>query len=184
MPAAGSQPGWFPRSLWLARRRRSPALSQRPRHACAAGIQRGLPDRQPCLPGVPAAHEHSGTRRARPVSARFEPVSWFKDVTTPVPRVLLSATLAGPAPSGSTRTSRLCQGCSRPPRHHPDQAALSFTSLLRQASGEGLSPPLEPTAPRGALRGHEKVPVCGQVEVLAGGQLKVPIPRSSCRPGV
>jgi hypothetical protein len=30
---------------------------------------------------------------------------------TPVPRVLLSATLAGPAPSGSTRTSRLCQGC-------------------------------------------------------------------------
>ena len=34
------------------------------------------------------------------------------------------------------------------------------------------------------VRGHEKVPVYGQVEVLAGGQLKVPIPRSSCRPGV
>ena len=33
------------------------------------------------------------------------------------------------------------------------------------------------------VRGHEKVPVCGQVEVSAGGQLKVPIPRSSCRPG-
>src|SRR6266849_4170570 len=31
------------------------------------------------------------------------------------------------------------------------------------------------------VRGHEKVPVCGQVEVLAGGQLKVPIPRSPCR---
>jgi hypothetical protein len=38
-----------------------------------------------------------------------------------------------------------------------DQAALSCTSLLRQASGEGLSPPLESTAPRGAFRGHEKV---------------------------
>lgn len=31
------------------------------------------------------------------------------------------------------------------------------------------------------VRGREKVPVYGQVEVLAGGQLEVPIPRSSCR---
>jgi hypothetical protein len=30
------------------------------------------------------------------------------------------------------------------------------------------------------VRGHEKVPVCGQVQVAAGGQLKVPIPRVSC----
>jgi hypothetical protein len=74
----------------------------------------------------------------------------MKDVITPVPRVLLSATLAGPAPSGGAGTSRLCQGCSRPPRHHPDQAALSFTALLRQDGGEGLSPPLEQTAPHGA----------------------------------
>ena len=28
-----------------------------------------------------------------------------------------------------------------------------------------------------------KSPVCGRVEVAAGGQLKVPIPRSSCHPG-
>ena len=67
-------------------------------------------------------------------------------------RVLLSATLAGPAPSGGADTSRLCQGCSRPPRHHPGQAALSFTALLRQDGGEGLSPPLEQTAPHGAGR--------------------------------
>jgi hypothetical protein len=33
------------------------------------------------------------------------------------------------------------------------------------------------------VRGHEKVPVCGRVVVSAGGRLKVPIPRSSCRPG-
>ena len=42
-----------------------------------------------------------------------------------------------------TGTSRLCQGRSRPPRHHPDQAALSSTSLLRQVGDEGLSPPHE-----------------------------------------
>ena len=110
------------------------------------------------LPEVSAATAHDGTHRARPVSARFEPMSKLKDVTTPVPRVLLSATLAGPAPSGSTDTSRLCQaapslGTTRTSRllgHHPDQAALSYSDVLRQAAGEGLSPPLEPAAPHGA----------------------------------
>ena len=78
-------------------------MSQRPRHAYAAGFQRGLPDRQTkTSPEVPAATANSETHRIRPISARFEPVSKLKDVTTPVPRVLLSATLAGPAPSGST----------------------------------------------------------------------------------
>jgi hypothetical protein len=38
-------------------------------------------------------------------------------------------------------------GCSHPHRHHPDQAGLSFTDLLRQAKGGGLSPPLEPQRP-------------------------------------
>ena len=47
-------------------------------------------------------------------------------------------------PSGSPRTSRLCQDRSRPPRHHPGQTVLSYSDLLRQATGEGLSPPLEP----------------------------------------
>src|SRR6266851_4309061 len=77
-------------------------MSQRPRHAYAADFQRGLPGQQiKTFPGVLAASVNSETRRARPRSARFEPVSKLKDVTTPVPRVLLSATLAGPAPSGS-----------------------------------------------------------------------------------
>ena len=48
-------------------------------------------------------------------------------VVTPVPRVLLFITLAGPAPSGDADTSRRCQGCSHPPRHLPGRAALSFT---------------------------------------------------------
>jgi hypothetical protein len=34
------------------------------------------------------------------------------------------------------------------------------------------------------VHGHEKVLGGGRVEVPAGGQIKVPIPRSSCRPGV
>jgi len=118
---------------------------------CPGGLATGTPQTFPVAsragkstpPGSSRRKAHGGTHRARPLSARFEPVAVIKDVTTPVPRVLLSATLAGPAPSGSTGTSRLCQGCSRPPRHHPDQAALSYTALLRQDSGEGLSPPLE-----------------------------------------
>src|SRR5262249_9178514 len=65
------------------------------------------------------------------------------DVPTPVPRVLLSATLAGHTPSGGTDPPRLCQGCSRPPRHHPGQAALSFSGPLPRTVGAGLSPPLE-----------------------------------------
>ena len=71
----------------------------------------------------------AGTHRARPTSARFEPVYLSRGVITLVPLVLLSATLAGPTPSGSTGPSRLRQGCSRPPRHLPDQAAPSFTAL-------------------------------------------------------
>src|SRR5258706_4903019 len=47
-------------------------------------------------------------------------------------------------------TSRLRQGCSRPARHNPDQAAPCFSDLLPQAAGEGVSPPLESTAPHGA----------------------------------
>lgn len=120
-------------------------MSQRPRHEYAADFPRGLP--RPLLNTVvevPAAPSDDETHRARPRSARFEPVSGLKDVVTPVPRVLLFVSLAGPAPSGSAGTSRLCQGRSRPLRHHPGQAALSYADLLRQARGDGLSPPLEP----------------------------------------
>jgi hypothetical protein len=91
-------------------------VSQQPRQGYAPDLPPGLPERHlQTPPEVPAATAHNGTHCARPVSTRFEPVSKLKDVTTPVPRVLLSVTLAGPAPSGSTGTSRLRQGCSRLP---------------------------------------------------------------------
>ena len=84
---------------------------------------------RPPANGRPAA---PGARRSRPTSARFGAGSVLRDFETPVPRVLLSVTLAEPAPSGSASTPRRCQDCSRPPRHLPDQAVLSFTALLRQ----------------------------------------------------
>jgi hypothetical protein len=107
-------------------------VSQRHRHEYAADLSHGLSG----VFGDPTEEfprtEMAGRAAPGPDPPDFEPVHDLKDVTTPVPRVLLSTSLAGPAPSGSTDTSRLCQGCSHPPRHHPDQAALSSTSLLRQ----------------------------------------------------
>ena len=70
-------------------------MSQRPRHEYAAGFPRGLP--RPLLNTVVevlAAPSDDETHRARPRSARFEPVSGLKDVVTPVPRVLLFVSLA------------------------------------------------------------------------------------------
>ena len=56
-------------------------MSQRPRHGYAADFPHGLPGPlKHTTPEVPAATAHGGTRRARPVSARFEPVSKLKDV--------------------------------------------------------------------------------------------------------
>ena len=71
----GTRPGRFPCSLLFARRRRRPALSLRPRHRYAADLPRDLPGTaNETRPEVPAASVTSGTHRARPISARFEPV--------------------------------------------------------------------------------------------------------------
>ena len=119
-PSPSSPPGtvtrWFPCSLLSACRRRSPALPQRHRHGYAADLPRGLPgQRVNPAQKIPATPAHpAGKHRARPRSARFEPVTNLKDVITPVPRVLLFVLLAGPAPSGSAGPSRLCQGCFPP----------------------------------------------------------------------
>src|SRR5512142_1952025 len=73
-----------------------------------------------------------------------------RGVTAPVSRVYLPVSLTVPGPSGGAGPSRLRRGCSHPPRRLTDQAASSFTPLLRQQGGEGLSPPPRPAAPRGA----------------------------------
>src|SRR5271165_7174598 len=62
--------------------------------------------------------------------------------------------LAHRARPGSTGTTLLRQGSSRPPRRPAAQAASSFTPPLRRPGDRGLPPPSGQTAPRGALVAH------------------------------
>jgi hypothetical protein len=125
--------------------------------------------------------------RLSPTSARFEPVTNLKDVITPVPHVLLFASPAGPAPSGSTGTPGFVRAASHPPRHHPGQAALSFNYLLRQVEDGGLSPPHETTAPHGALTQLVTQPSlqaqCWAVRERASGHAFVHLACCACRHG-
>ena len=103
-------------------------------------------------PGVgPTSKEAPVVCAPLPAQIRqIEAGRYLRDVITRVPLVLLPITLAGPAPSGSSGPSRLCQGCSHPPRHLPGQAALSFTSLPRQGQRCRSLTSTQTTAPRGA----------------------------------
>jgi hypothetical protein len=74
-------------------------------------------------------------------SAGFEPVSNLKGVITPVPRVLLFVSLAGPHRLAVLARPGFVRALSRPPFNH----------LLRQVEGGGLSPPHETTASHVAL---------------------------------
>lgn len=107
-----------------------PDFALRHRHDYPAAVHRGL--RQPTLSWSevpPPASEVRAAPGPYPTDlSRFG----FEGRLTPIPLVLLFITLAGPAPSVSAGTSRLCQDCSRPFRHLPDQAVLSFVVLLRQ----------------------------------------------------
>ncbi|MGH2374290.1 MAG: hypothetical protein ACRDIC_12610, partial [bacterium] len=69
-------------------------MSQQHRHEYAAGFPRGLPARQlKTSPKVPAIETTTtaGRTATGPDPPDFEPVSRLKDVTTPVPHVLLFA---------------------------------------------------------------------------------------------
>jgi hypothetical protein len=100
---------------------------------------------------LPTNQPGRGAHRTRPISTRFGAGDILRDVITQVPRVLLSVTLAGPAPSGSTGTSRLCQGRSHPPPAPPRVRLPSAPPpCCDRVSGEGLSPPLDTAAPHGA----------------------------------
>ncbi|MGK2852568.1 MAG: recombinase family protein [Microbacteriaceae bacterium] len=105
-------------------------------------------------PEVTVRDHHPSPGGPQVIQARYHPAdvrnASLRDVQMLVPRVLLFVTLAEPTPSGSTDASRLCRGCSHPHRHLPEQAAPSYTALLRQDGGEGLSPPLKSSAPHGA----------------------------------
>jgi hypothetical protein len=76
----------------------------------------------------------------------------FERRKTPVPRVLLSITLAGPPPSGYWHVPALSGPLPALPGTTRVRLPSASTALLRQGVGEGLSPPLEPTAPHGAIK--------------------------------
>ena len=115
----------------------------------------------PTAAGVPRQYL-TGARRLQPRSTRFRAGAASRGCHTPVPRVLLSVPLAEPRPSGSADRSRRCQGCSHPPRHHPDQAALSSTALLRQDQRRRSLTSTRTTAPHGARTTHgtQQLPCC------------------------
>src|SRR3954465_9589951 len=89
-----------------------------------------------------------GTHRIQPRSARFELVT-SKEASTPVPRLLLSVLLAGPAPSGSADTSRRCQGRLPP---SPAPPGSGCPQLHRSAATERRRRALTPTQSKSASR--------------------------------
>ena len=81
-----------------------------------------------------------GTHREPAQIHRVRAGGRSRGVTQPVPYVYLPVSLTTPGPSGSPEPTRLCRGCSHPPRRPPDQAASSFTSpLRRQRDGRSLT---------------------------------------------
>jgi hypothetical protein len=148
--------GRFPRSLLLGRRVRHPAIPLRHRHGYAVDLHRGLPARlENTSREFPDRHDKKNRQPdAHRTPARIHRVRAGKPsrgVTTPVSHVYLLVSLTRPGPSGSPGPSRLCRGCSHPPQRSPDQAAASFTPPLRRQGNEGLPPPSDTAAPRGAL---------------------------------
>ena len=114
---SGANTGWFPRSLLSIRDRRRPALPLRHRHGYAAGFHRDLPvesqtHRPRSSPPPPA--RGGCAPQSSPDPPGLELAHVLEGLYTLVPCVRLCPTLAGPAPSGSAGTSRLCQGCFPP----------------------------------------------------------------------
>jgi hypothetical protein len=132
-------PERFPRSPPSVRQVSRPALPRQHRHAYAAGLQRGLPTG--ALTRLRSRPRASRWRALHP--AHIHQIGAGTTITglqTLIPLVRLLVSLAGPAPSGSASTSRLCQGRSHPSARLRGRAALSFFGLLRQAGDRGLSP--------------------------------------------
>jgi hypothetical protein len=110
-------PSRFPRSPPPGRRVSRPAVPWQHRHPYAAVLQDGLPaDTFSRLRSRPR-HPYAEARTAfRPRSARFRAGGRVTGLQLLVPLVRRLVSLAGPAPSGSTDTSRRCQGRLPPPR--------------------------------------------------------------------
>lgn len=115
----------------------TPAVTTAP-----ADMRRGLLPATGCRPKRGPAYRDSPARTAFP-----SPIHQVRDGSgqarrqTPVPHVSLRESLAGPARSGSTRTSRRCQGRLPPPRQR----------FPRRDGCPQLRPAAATTEPRGPL---------------------------------
>jgi len=126
--------GWFPRSLLSGRRVRHPALPLW--HRCGYAVDNSP---QPPRPGIEDPSGSSPPQQYK-ASAHHKPArihrvragTCSRGVTKPVPLVYLPVLLTTPGPSGSPEPTRLCRGCSRPPRRSPDWTSSSFTPPLRR----------------------------------------------------
>jgi hypothetical protein len=97
------------------------------RHDYAAGLHRGLLAGDITQPRSSPPTQGRRVRDAiRPMSARFG-VGGFvlRGVQPLVPRVCLSVSLAEPAPSGSTKTTRRCRGLLHQPPPRPGSRSSS-----------------------------------------------------------
>src|SRR5215472_1716067 len=98
------------------------------------------------------------THRTQPISARFELVSCLKDVTTPVSRVLLSVTLAGPAPSGSTGHVPALSGLLPPSPAPPGSGCPQLHQPAATSQRQRSLTSTRTTAPHGADDQHDNPP--------------------------
>ena len=95
------------------------------------------------------ARDEGGVRAAnQPESTGFRAGTCSRGVTQPVSLVYLPVSLTTPGPSGSARPTRLCRGCSRPPRRF--RMRLPPAHRYDGKEMDGLSPPSGLTVPRGA----------------------------------
>jgi hypothetical protein len=147
---------WFPRSLRTDRRGRRPAVIP-----AASPQLRRRPSPWPPRPALSAGHRVSSPHSRppctapRPRSARFRAGSsltgrqhWFLSVH-------LLVSLAGPAPSGSTGTSRRCQGCFPPSPASPGSGCPQLHPAAATTRSRRSFTPARLQAPRGA---HASLP--------------------------
>lgn len=126
------------------------------RCSLAAGTPQAFPSSLPTDVNSRLRSRHPHTKwlaraAARPESTRLEPVSTLKRVQALVHlRCTFRSRLPDPAHLAVLGRPGFVRAASRPPPHLQGQAALSFTRLLRQPGGAGLSPAPADMAPRGA----------------------------------
>jgi hypothetical protein len=123
----------------------------RHRHGYAADLHRGLPT-SAIKPAKEFPARHDGQVRAaiQPTSTGFELAALLRGFTPLVPHVHLLVSLAEPAPSGSTDTSRRCRSCLPP---SPASPGSGCSQPHRPAATGRRWRSLTPTrfmAPRGA----------------------------------